>query len=1138
MLATIRADPTPKAPRGVSLARSRHPRAYQLAQRYDVGPETLEIGTASGVIQVAPVDFSFFFLYITTSSLRQNVSAMIPRGRGSLSLMRRQPLMGSASFLLRPQFPAASLVRPTVATGSPLRLVAPSIRFYADDAQPPPKDEDAAKKEDSEAAKQEKPEEKKVEEEELDASDPEAVEAARQHASFYISNVLPIKLSGFDIRPKLAEIREQTIMEQLNQIVGGLKGRHAFRLESYEIARKDGGVFFHFTYLKPKLTQLPRKHQGWTHEHAPEDEAPEPTSPAALFLPPLLESAQKHGGWPSWLGKWWSNFTDRHNTPKTESGHEYYRGGAVPVREPELRGWQRDAGAGRAWVVKGRQWTEDLSRYPSSQLKVEFAGPDVGQEVLYSLFRPYGRIIEIVPPSPVPAGALRYSILKFSRISTAVAASNCLHSYSTPTSQIDYDLVKKQPDQDVTRSTLKICYEQPLKGHYFRDWVRDHPKIAIPILAFLLGGLSYSFFDPIRSFFVRNDIEGTWDLEKYQTVKFVRDNIWLPVYNTLTGQRNRPQRKRNVDDLGRASWQDRMEAEANIEKWIREFPSTFIVVTGPPGSGKHELVHRMIEGSHRPSLEIDCAEVAKAKTDGDLVKNLAAQTSYWPVFSFLQSMNGLIDLAAQGLIGQKAGFSTPIDEQLRNMLDVVTTALKGVTQDEQEDRLEAARHAEREKKTHFMHEAARESINNGTYHDGRLDCIAGNGVMSELGFGQEPMTSKDARAPKPKEESTEHLVARAQAALADKPPPAEQSEDTADEAPVLDTNAETISTLPIVVLRNFSAKPARGDLWKVLAEWGAGLLDNKIAHVIVVGEGSLTTKTLTHALPSKPLNHVTLSDADTYNSLEFVREKLSSSEKDKDGNPKQYVLSEKEKDAIAKLGGRMVDLELLVYKVRGGQSITQAVADIVLRNEVELRKQAFGDDSEDAASLPWSRAQAWKLVTELARAPELSYEKLLQYYPFKGGDMALKAMEERDIVTIVYRDGRAYAVRPGKPVFREAFRQLEADSTFAAASQIAYNNSVISAAEAAIKGYEEELNKLKALIGEGDGLKLSDKSRGWLTSWWGESSPINQRAKYLLEQMDASMKKIAAANADNACQLEKFNPPTEGQGKCRTRLAS
>jgi hypothetical protein len=232
-----------------------------------------------------------------------------------------------------------------------------------------------------------------------------------------------------------------------------------------------------------------------------------------------------------------------------------------------------------------------------------------------------------------------------------------------------------------------------------------------------------------------------------------------------------------------------------------------------------------------------------------------------------------------------------------------------------------------------------------------------------------------------------------------------------------DVEASVIQTLPIVVLRNFALKPARGDLWNVLAEWGAGLIENKIAHVIVIGEGSVTTKTLTGALPSKPLNSVVLSDADDSNSLEFVREKLSTADK-------PMELSERDKENIAKLGGRMVDLELLVYKARSGQTITHGVDDIVRRNVVELRKAAFGDDSEDAKHLPWTRAQAWKIVKELAQKPETPYAKLLLDFPFKGAEGSLKALEEHGLISIQYIDGRASKVRPGKPVFRQAFASL------------------------------------------------------------------------------------------------------------------
>ena len=40
-------------------------------------------------------------------------------------------------------------------------------------------------------------------------------------------------------------------------------------------------------------------------------------------------------------------------------------------------------------------------------------------------------------------------------------------------------------------------------------------------------------------------------------------------------------------------------------------------------------------------------------SDSKMVAALAQQTGYWPVFTFLNSMGSLIDLASVGLIGQK-----------------------------------------------------------------------------------------------------------------------------------------------------------------------------------------------------------------------------------------------------------------------------------------------------------------------------------------------------------------------------------------------------------------------------------------------------------------------------------------------------
>lgn len=60
-----------------------------------------------------------------------------------------------------------------------------------------------------------------------------------------------------------------------------------------------------------------------------------------------------------------------------------------------------------------------------------------------------------------------------------------------------------------------------------------------------------------------------------------------------------------------------------------------------------------VDRMQRKALVIDVSELLKANSEVKLVSGLAQQTGYWPVFSFANSLNNLIDMASQGLIGQK-----------------------------------------------------------------------------------------------------------------------------------------------------------------------------------------------------------------------------------------------------------------------------------------------------------------------------------------------------------------------------------------------------------------------------------------------------------------------------------------------------
>jgi predicted AAA+ superfamily ATPase len=50
-----------------------------------------------------------------------------------------------------------------------------------------------------------------------------------------------------------------------------------------------------------------------------------------------------------------------------------------------------------------------------------------------------------------------------------------------------------------------------------------------------------------------------------------------------------------LDAVGQNAWSDRIEAEKNVERWLSEYPSTFITLTGPPGSGKQSLLSRVLK---------------------------------------------------------------------------------------------------------------------------------------------------------------------------------------------------------------------------------------------------------------------------------------------------------------------------------------------------------------------------------------------------------------------------------------------------------------------------------------------------------------------------------------------------------------
>ncbi|KAH9997539.1 exonuclease [Russula vinacea] len=683
---------------------------------------------------------------------------------------------------------------------------------------------------------------------------------------------------------------------------------------------------------------------------------------------------------------------------------------------------------GNIWIVQGQPWREDMNRFASPIIRVAFDGVDPQEETLYHTFRPYGRIIDISAPTPVSGTAYRASTVTFSDLRSSIVARNVIHGVH------------------IDNTRLRTSFVPPVQGHIIRDWVAKHPRIVIPVIVFFLGTLTYTIFDPIRVLMVEGKILDWFAYKESRLYQWLRRN-------TIDRWIIKPADTLDVDT--EAAWQERQDVETALRNYLDDIPSM--------SSTEHCIsvsfhTQRASRFSMDPKLTIDCAELQRVNSDTCLVKALSRQTGYWPVFTFLDSMNGLIDLASVGLIGQKVGVSSSLPDQVKQILEVVGTALRSVSSTRKKQALYSHERATRAVEEERITKQVQERIRRGVWHDPRM----------ELGVGDEPFREHD-----------EELVTHSH-----------ETEVPTPTAPKREGSETLCLQAPIVVLENYSTG-GKEEVMGVFAKWAAALVEAHIAHVIVISHNREESKLFAKALFSEPLSMIALRDADNQTALQYVKARL-------DDVGIEFSLEETE--MINCLGGRASDLASLIHKIRVGQQPAEAVEDIIRQGVSELRKRAFGEDVDDARSLPWSREQAWAVLRALARRDTVPYHETLINAPFKGEEGPLRSMERAELITVDAQDGRPSTIRPGRPIYSHVFRRLVDDPIFQAIQDLSFNAKLIENAEATVLACEQELQVLRVI--------------GYDSAhWWSRTTATGTRAKYLMERM---------ANAQGTLQkLEK-----------------
>ena len=297
----------------------------------------------------------------------------------------------------------------------------------------------------------------------------------------------------------------------------------------------------------------------------------------------------------------------------------------------------------RTSLVRGQPWLEDLYRLPSARLRIEFVptspagtAAELSQEALYTLFRRYGKLADIVSQPTDSKVMPRFAFLDFTRLPQAIMAKNCMHAYT----------VREADGGGQGGTLLRIAYERKAKAHWIWDWLMNHPRVVIPAVAALVATVTVAVFDPIRTFFIRAHIEHSFHLDRSRVYRWFKRRA-TDIFTF---------KHRDAEDAGmRALYDERKAHIEQLRSWLMESAETFIVVQGARGSGKKELVVNEVLKDRNDTLLIDCKPIQEATSDTSTIKAAAAEVGYRPVFSWLNSLSSLIDLAAQGTIGTKAG---------------------------------------------------------------------------------------------------------------------------------------------------------------------------------------------------------------------------------------------------------------------------------------------------------------------------------------------------------------------------------------------------------------------------------------------------------------------------------------------------
>jgi hypothetical protein len=647
------------------------------------------------------------------------------------------------------------------------------------------------------------------------------------------------------------------------------------------------------------------------------------------------------------------------------------------------------------------------------------------------LFRRYGKIRDIISQEADSKITPRFAYVDFVYVRDAIMARNCLHGFVVSETKVPV--------------RLRVSYETRRRSNALWAWLTSHPRLVIPVLAAALAAVTVVVFDPIRQFFIRSRIQQTYKVDNNRIVKWFKSQT-----NDIMTTFGKPKRSPTETALN-AVWTHRRNLVDQMRAWLMEDTDTFIVIQGPRGSGKRELIMDEVLKDRNNVLVVDCKQVVEGRGESGTISNLAAAVGYKPVFSWVNSISSIVDLAIQSTTGVKSGFSETLESQVVKILQTTASALKDVALAEKtkvpdgivvhadvSDDAFLEAHPERRPVVVIENFIGRHDGTNIVY-DKIADWAA---LLTQSNVAHVIFLTEDASYSKTLSRVQPDRVFR-QISLGDLTP------DVAKKFILTRLRDEHLADVQASSKNSDSAKsvlpsPASSNGDKNSEK---SLLDQAVA--AIAAAAALTPKSNSPATPSPPPFCADLSQLDK---------------------------------CVDIIGGRRTDLEALVRRLKNGQTLMQATDEIIEQAATEIVKVFLIGKPTDSTPRTWSPQQAWHLIKQLATAPSTSEASTIMVpsiayssvmlsptfdksvlSPAANADAALADLVDAELVSLTHHRGRPRAIRPGKPTYAAAFALLVSDRALCARMDYATLDELVSIHTKAIAKAEQELAVLGAL---------------------------------------------------------------------------